>query len=492
MNTDEIRARSTLLSETLPTTDLRKGTNYIAIEDYVLSALEIEKSSLGDLNPELYCKNYVYLMCCVTKDIEEIEKRLACYKSKHISLQNIKTNTAEFERRKLVYFCDLNKEALEEICIFIAEGIPEFLRDSNYDLLNRECERDGLSDLFFRRRYKYAWHRDYYSSDYLYGISVKLSQYVKEKYELTQTLQEEQRLLNLYLQQPETFWALMKQYVDTDNVMATILERVSNNYHLKKRQEIFETLNDLFIQKKYQTFITLGLIQVEGLFDDYCQIRFGEKENMGTLIEKAKRTLSTNEYTFLKMYPYFAFDVPLLRNEVAHKGMLQTEEAELMAYNLVLDLNTLSQMVKSESYDKFIPAIMAHEELIKWNPDDDSTDELYDTLVGELFMLDKIASEHFWEIIRNTEKYKDEILFYKKDDLPEGYSDLPGIVDVLSQLVRSEGFWKAMHRLVTKYLTPLSKWDEVLTFAKRMKDQYIGSLKDTAKSECIEIAKVVG
>lgn len=88
-------------------------------------------------------------MCRVTKDIEEIEKRLACYKSKHISLQNIKTNAAEFERRKLVYFCDLNKEALEEICIFIAEGIPEFLRDSNYDLLNRECERDGLSDLFF-------------------------------------------------------------------------------------------------------------------------------------------------------------------------------------------------------------------------------------------------------------------------------------------------------------------------------------------------------
>lgn len=491
MNIDEIRARSSLLSETLPTTDLRKDTNYVAIEDYVLSTLGIEKSSLGDLNPELYYKNYVYLMCCVTKDIGEIERRLACYKSKYISMQNIRTNAAEFERRKLVYFCDLNKEALEEICIFIAESIPEFLRDSNYDLLNRECECDGLSDLFFRRRYKYAWHRDYYSSDYPYGILVKLSQYVKEKYELAQTLQEEQRLLNLYLQQPEMFWVLMKQYVDTDNVMATILERVSNNYHLKKRQEIFEALNDLFIQKKYQTFITLGLIQVEGLFDDYCQIRFGEKENMGTLIEKAKRTLSTNEYTFLKMYPYFAFDVPLLRNEVAHKGMLQTEEAELMAYNLVLDLNTLSQMVKSESYDKFIPAIMAHEELIKWSPDDSSTDELYDTLIGELFMLDRIANEHFWEIIRNPEKYEDEILFYKKSDLPEGYVDLPGIVDVLSQLVRSEGFWKAMHRLVAKYLTPSSKWDEVFTFAKRMKDQYIGLLEDTAKSECIEIAKIV-
>ncbi len=492
MDIDEIRAKSTLLSETLPTTDSRKGIDYVAIEDYVLSILGIEKSALGDLNPELYYKNYVYLMCHVTKDIEEIEERLACYKAKYNSLQNIKTNAAEFERRKLAYFCDLNKEALDEICGFVAKGIPEFLRDSNYDLLNRECEREGLSDLFFRRRYKYAWHRDYYSFDYPYEVSVKLSQYVKEKYTLTQTLQEEQRLLNLYLQQPEAFWTLMKQYVDADNVMVTILERVSNNYHLKKRQEIFETLNDLFIHRKYQSFVTLGLIQVEGLFDDYCQIRFGEKENMGTLIEKAKRTLSTNEYTFLKMYPYFAFDVPLLRNQVAHKGMLQIEEAELTAYNLVLDLNTLSQMVKSESYDKFIPAIMTHEKLLGWSPDDSSTDELYDTLAYELFMLDKIASEHFWEIIRTPKKYEDEILFYKKGDLPEGYIDLPGIVDALSQLVRSDGLWKAMHRLVAKHITPSSEWVEVRAFAKRMKDQYIGLLEDTAKSECIEIAKIVG
>lgn len=491
MNIDENEARLKLLSKTLFTTDLRKEIDYIAIEDYVLSILGIEKGELGDLNPELCYKNYVYLMCHVTKDIKEIEERLTDYKSKYISLQNIKTNAAEFERRKLVYFCDLNKEALEEICSFIAKSIPKFLRDSNYDLLNRECERDGLPDFFFCGRYKYAWHRDYYSFDYPYGISVKLSQYVKEKYKLIQTLQEEQRLLKLHLQQPEAFWTLMKQYVNTDNVMTTILERVSNNYHLKKRQEIFETLNDLFIQKKYQTFITLGLIQVEGLFDDYCQIKFGEKENMGTLIEKAKRTLSTNEYTFLKMYPYFAFDIPLLRNEVAHKGMLQTESAELMAYDLVLDLNTLSQMVMSESYDKFIPAIMAHEKLVKWSPDDNGTDELYDTLVGELLMLDKIANEHFWEIIRNPKKYEDEILFYKRDDLPEGYIDLPGIVDVLARLVRSEGLWKAMHRLVAKYLTPSSKWEEVHSFAKRMKDQYIGLLEDTAKSECIEIAKIV-
>ena len=492
MDIDKIKTSIPMLTDTLVAKEALKDTDYIAINDYVLSSFEIEKNTLANISPELLYKNFSYLMCHVARDIKEIEERLSNYKSNYTSLQNIKTNAAEFERRKLVYFCDLNKDALKDICSFIAEGIPEFLKDSQNDLLNRECERDGLSDLNFRHRYKYAWHRTYYSADYPFGISVKLSQYVKEKYSLLESLQEEQKLLDLYSQNPEAFWQLMNNYVDRDDVMKRILERVSNNYHLKKRQEIFETLNELFTKKKYQSFITLGLIQVEGLFDDYCQIRFGEGENKGTLVEKAYKSLSTNEYTFLKMYPFFAFDVPLLRNEVAHKGMLQIEDAEFLAYNLVLDLNTLSQLVKTESYDKFIPAIMTHEKLLNWNPEDSTTDELYDTLVYELFMLDKIANEHFWKIIRNPEEYQDEILFYKVSDLPKGSIDLPGIVDVLSQLVRSEGLWVAMHRFVATHVTPSSKWDEVLSFAKKMKDQFIGLLNTTAKSECIEIAKIVG
>jgi len=492
MNTEEIKTNLPALTDILLDKEVSKNINYISIDDYILSTFGLEKSTLTDLSPELISKNFSYLMCHIARDIKEIEERLSSYKAKHTSIQNSKTNAAEFERRKLVYFCDLNKEAIEDICLFIAKGIPEFLKDSPYDLLNRECEREGLSDLFFRRRYKYAWHRSYYSADYPYGVSVKLNQYVKEKYPLPESLQEEQKLLELYSQKPEAFWRLMHSYVDHDGVMATILERVSNNFHLKKRQEIFETLNELFTQKKYQSFITLGFIQVEGLFDDYCQIRFGEGENKGTLVEKAKKSLSTNEYTFLKMYPYFAFDVPLLRNEVAHKGMLQTEDAEFLAYNLVLDLNTVSQLVKTESYDKFIPAIMTHEKLFNWNPEDNTTDELYDIMVYELFMIDKIANEHFWKIIRNPEEYEDEIMFYKISDLPEGNIDLPGIVDVLSQLVRSEGLWGAMHRFVATHVTPSSKWDDVLAFAKRMKDQYIGLLEDDAKSKCIEVAKIVG
>ena len=488
MDIEEPKGKAGLLSAILSS---EKDVDYISIEDYILTTLGIEKCSIE--KPEIFYKNFIHLACHLIKDIKEIEERLSDYRARYSALQSIKTNKAEFERRKLIYFCDLNKEALREINGFISSGIPSFLSDHTYDTLNRECERDGLSDLFYRNRYRLAWHRDYYSIDYPFEIIVKVGQYVKEKFRLEQSMEEESRLLGLYSSSPEQFWNQMDRYIENDHVMQNILERVTNDYTLQKRQEIFETLNNLFLEGKYQSFITLGLIQIEGLFDDYCQIRFGESENQGTLVEKAQKTLETNEYNLLRMYPYFAFDIPLLRNEVAHKGMLRTEDAKRIAYNLVLDLNTLSQMVKSESMDKFIYAIMTHEKLLDWEPKNDgNTDELYDTLLYELFMFDKIANAHFWKVLKTPEEYKDEIEFYRENDLQEGMIDLPGIVDVMSRLVRSEGFWEAMHRLVDKHITPTSKWTEVEDFARRMKNEYIAVLDPDAKAECIEVSKIVG
>ena len=488
MDIENLKDVPELLSTIFPS---KKDESYMNIEDYVLSTLGIERSGIE--KPEIFHKNFIHLCCHVLIDIKEIEERLADYKARYAVLKGNKSNKAEFERKKLIYFCDLNKEALREINNFIASGIPSFLSDHSYDTLNRECERDSLSDLFYSNRYKYAWHRDYYSIDYPFRIIVNVFQYIREKYCSEEFMGEEKKLLKLYSDLPEQFWSKMDRYVETDNVMQSVLERVTNDYNLHKRQEIFMTLNNLFSEGKYQSFIALGLIQIEGLFDDYCQIRFGESENKGTLVEKAKKTLETNEYSLLRMYPYFAFDIPLLRNEVAHKGMLKTEDAKRIAYDLILDLNTLSQMVRSESMDKFVYAIMTHEILVQWKPENEgNTDGLYDTLVYELFMFDKIANAHFWKVLKNPVDYKEEIEFYRKDDQPEGMIDLPGIIQVMSQLIRSEGFWKSMHKLVNQHITPTSKWAELEEFARKMKNEYIAVLEPDAKTECIEVSKVVG
>ena len=127
----------------------KKDVNYTSIEDYVFSTLGIEKSDIE--TPEIFYKNYVHLACHLFRDIKEIEERLADYRARYAALQKFKTNKAEFERRKLIYFCDLNKDALREINGFIARGIPLFLSDHSYDTLNRECEHDGRKRKLWRR-----------------------------------------------------------------------------------------------------------------------------------------------------------------------------------------------------------------------------------------------------------------------------------------------------------------------------------------------------
>ncbi len=219
MDIEELKEEASLLSSLFPQ---KADVDYMSVEDYILATLGLEKSSIE--KPEIFYKNFVHLMCHLYKDIKEIENRLADYRTRYTSIEKVKSNKAEFERRKLIYFCELNKEALREINNFIASGIPRFLSDHSYDTLNRECERDGLSDLFYRNRYMFAWH----------GIIVKVSQYAKEKCSFEQIMEEERRLLNLHSVSPEQFWNQMNWYIENDHVVHNILERVSNDYNLYK------------------------------------------------------------------------------------------------------------------------------------------------------------------------------------------------------------------------------------------------------------------
>ena len=67
---------------------------------------------------------------------------------------------------------------------------------------------------------------------------------------------------------------------------------------------------------------------------------------------------------------YFAFDVPTMRNDVAHKGMVEKQDLVQSAYDLILDLYTVCRMVRSESYDKFVGFIMVHEEMASWEKEE--------------------------------------------------------------------------------------------------------------------------
>jgi len=71
------------------------------------------------------------------------------------------------------------------------------------------------------------------------------------------------------------------------NNLRMVHQTVIKSHHLlKKREGIFEILSSLYRDEKYQSFINLSVIQVEGLFYDFCLILNDEIEfdNLGTLI----------------------------------------------------------------------------------------------------------------------------------------------------------------------------------------------------------------
>ena len=465
------------------------------ISEYLLKQLNIDFSIIAEEDKTLLMRNFIHLICMIIRDIKTINSRLKKYQDEYRKFENDKTNAGEYYRRKIEYFCTINKQAYAEILTFLQEGLPEYLLENRYDTLKREQENDGLSRLFMGRRYKVAQFPEYYDIDFDFSTVVKVNYF--PGVELVDMMKTEKQYCLLHKTDKEKYSQKLHDIVDRENIMDDILLRVKRNYHLHKRYEIFQDLARAFSEKHFQSFMSLGLLQLEGLFYDLCQIKYGMKENMGTLVEKVQKSLKgKNEFSFMRFYPYFAFDIPIQRNEIAHKGMIESADLEDAVYNLILDLNSVVAMVKAESYDKFIVFVMIYEKMLKTELDKpemvNSKENVYRTFLVEMIENSIIASEYFWQVLKKPDDFEDEMNFYKPDNLEDGYIDLKGIVKVISTMIREKDFWKELLNTVSELQKPdgtIPK--DLFDFAKKIKNDYIAELTGEAKEYCIEIAKLL-
>ena len=121
-------------------------------------------------------------------------------------------------------------------------------------------------------------------------------------------------------------------------------------------------------------------------------------------------------------------------------------------------------------------------------------EELNKKLVYELFSSSTVAPDSFWNLLRTPEEYKDELDFYKKEDLPEGDDDWPAMVTTISNMVHELPFWCAMVDLMNKINSEYDsnivtqKWNELLL---KLASSYVKILKPDAKKKCIEILSVL-
>lgn len=461
------------------------------IEEYLLRQLGGDFSDFTKEKKQLFMKNYIYMTSIVIKDLKEIDDRVSYCKKEYSKLENNKTNEAEYQRRKLEYFAKINKTARIEITKFLHNKLNDYLLDHNFDILKREEDKDELTMLLLTGRYKFAEMYDYYD------INFDFSTYAKVNYfpdiPLIQKRKMTKKYIDLKKDNPSEYQKEIKKLVDDKEIMIELSTRVVNNYYLNKRKDLFKTLVSLYEEKSYQAFIALGLLQLEGIFYDYCLVKFGDIENMGTLVEKVSKSFNDNDKMSMFYYPYFAFDVPVMRNEIAHKGMINTDNIEATMYNLILDLNSVIRMVEEESTDKFKIFIIIYAELKRLNPSDkDYVTNLNKELLLNLIGYKFLTQNYFWQLLKEPDKYEKEIGFYASDNLQDGNIDIAIIVKYIAELLKKEDFWQVV---VDNINEDLARYYEIpkdlYELASKLKKDYISILSGNAKKKCIQLSSIL-
>ncbi len=464
----------------------------IDLDQFLFTELGI---STSDFSPEMrqqFLRNYLYIISLINNDLKEIDNRFSQISKQ---LQSLPKNE-EYQRRRLEYFKQINTNAKNEIVTFFHTQLKDFLlKQDKSDLINRTANIDRLLTLFLKSRYDYAFFKNFYDTEYDFSTDVKVRFLPGEPF--TEVLSRIDKYIVLKKTSIPNYLIEIEKIVSEKNLVSNFRDRVHNNYHLHKRTEIFETLLQLFKDTKYQTFITLATLQIEGIFYDLCSIKYGETENMGTLVEKVQKAFKDNPKLWKPLYPYFALDMPSLRNEIAHNGMVKGRDLKTTAYEVVLDLNCIISCVESESVDKFKVFMLIGEKLNEVNGSSCNDQKEYDEkivqiLLGELYIWNDLTQDYFWKIIQYPNDFQTEINFYKPDVPKEDGKYLADVILAIEQWIKSEKFWSVllMHLNETKTNDP-SEPTDFIKFAIKLKNNFIALLSGKAKDECVKISSIL-
>ena len=132
----------------------------------------------------------------------------------------------------------------------------------------------------------------------------------------------------MHQENPDEYYSMMKDKIKKNRLLEKNALLVDAHNVLVRRTEIFKDLVDLYSSERWKSFIALAVLQIEGLFYDCCEI-LKERNLSGTagcLPEKVEKAFSENVALMHYAYPYFRYEVPLLRNKIAHVGTIEASE----------------------------------------------------------------------------------------------------------------------------------------------------------------------
>jgi|GEM_PF-3386689 len=332
----------------------------------------------------------------ISADLKKIEETIQICKGKLNQYKIDDENNHTYDISKMKYFIDMNLEAQKEIVNFLHTDFKQYI------LKEATPPFPLISDFFDKSPYHYAWAPFVYSPDQLFTVEVKFA-FETVRY---------RDPYNLYISDRPGYYLLLDKYIKENDITKEILDIVEKNHLLHERVTLFKEAISDYQTNKYSAFINIAVLQIEGLFSEYLNhlgINRNNKIEKGlTLIPKLERIKELKvrgNSTFLG-YEYFVFEFPVLRNKVAHGGIV--EKVEETAHEILLDLYYLIRTLDSDE----LP-INEAVNLMK-NIDISDLNSIYNILTAAMnnnFLMEIITCE-------NTDH--ELILFYGLKDQVEG------------------------------------------------------------------------
>lgn len=459
-----------------------KETIEISTIDFLTKGLDDIVFEVYD-DKELLVRNYIYVIELIRKDLKSIEEEL----DKILKRRKELSDDDQYKRRKCDYFERINRTAKNEIVEFLIDGINDFIREHKSDLINRTSNEDKAFDLHLRSRYEYAFMSRFYNLDYDYSLDVKFRNLSKEP--LIEMEKRIEKYAKIKSRGQNNYKDALKIIINKKKLVQEIKDMVHLNFYLNKRTELFETLLELYDANKYQSFVNLATIQLEGLFYDLSVIRYGKTSNVGTLVEKVEKSFNQDSLEWKVLYPYFAFEIPDIRNEIAHNGILDVEDIELIAYELILDISNIIMHIKRESEQKFTNFLMIADELDSVEDPDDPEYPIRvcEKLIFVFISCYNVCHQSFWKVLKKPNDFKDEIEFYCSIIDKEFGEYYEKVILGISNIVKDDLFWKVLLDTVQD--------GGGNDFSRKPIDfltkDYIGILEGETKQYCINVMKKI-
>ena len=287
----------------------------------------------------------------VNKDLVALAENILYLNKEIVSLEEKKktvgrlTADERYYRNQLEYFEIKNRVAKDEIIDFMTHKIKKYAISAS---LVKNPLIALASSLFehnpypFGRRSIFA-HSDPYDVRSLDTYSNKfLDLPISNYYEIVIECRSS----------PEKFKQYAIDYINgaygqLPTVKEKLLKLIKKSHILFNRKNVIETMLRHFEAKDYISFVSMAPLQIEGIFADICrEIGVSESQlDISSLNEKLRQIDGKMQSFFF--FEYYSFKFPVLRNLVAHGGLVDGE-LEDTAIHLMLDLLPVCELAISE------------------------------------------------------------------------------------------------------------------------------------------------